>query len=93
MDTSYTCCNKESSRSITARCRRARGVFELRSEDERAWYRVVYLSRIHDGIYVLHCFEKKSREIPTNDFDVAQTRLKAVQMRIRQEKKHAKRSH
>ena len=33
------------------------GVFELRDQDERAWYRVVYLSRIRDVIYVLHCFE------------------------------------
>jgi phage-related protein len=36
------------------------GVFELRDQDERAWYRLVYLSRIEDVIYVLHCFEKKS---------------------------------
>jgi phage-related protein len=30
-----------------------RGVFELRDQDERTWYRVVYLSRIEDVIYVL----------------------------------------
>lgn len=35
------------------------GVFELRDQDERTWYRVIYLSRISDVIYVLHCFEKK----------------------------------
>jgi len=40
------------------------GVFELRDQDERAWYRVIYLSRIRDVVHVLHCFQKKSRETP-----------------------------
>jgi phage-related protein len=67
------------------------GVFELRDQDERAWYRVVYLSRIHDVIYVLHCFEKKSREMPRKDFEKARQRLKAVRARIAEERKHEKR--
>ena len=66
------------------------GVFELRDEDERAWYRVVYLSRINDVLYVLHCFEKKSREMPRRDFETAKRRLKAVRARLAQEKKHEK---
>lgn len=32
------------------------GVYELKSSDEKAWYRVIYLSRIEDAIYVLHSF-------------------------------------
>ena len=67
------------------------GVFELRDQDERAWYRVVYLSRINDVIYVLHCFEKKSREMPRRDFETAKRRLKAVKARLTEEKKHEKR--
>jgi phage-related protein len=63
------------------------GVFELRDRDERAWYRVVYLSRIDDVIYVLHCFEKKSREMPRKDFEKAKQRLKAVRSRLAAEKK------
>ena len=66
------------------------GVFELRGQDERAWYRVIYLSRINDVIYVLHCFEKKSREMPRRDFDTARRRLKAVKARLAEEKKHEK---
>jgi phage-related protein len=58
------------------------GVFELRDQDERAWYRVVYLSRINDVIYVLHCFEKKSREMPKKDFEKARQRLKTVRARL-----------
>lgn len=67
------------------------GVFELREQDERAWYRVIYLSRINDVIYVLHCFEKKSREMPRKDFEKARQRLKAVKARLAKEK-HEKHS-
>jgi phage-related protein len=67
------------------------GVFELRDQDERAWYRVVYLSRIRDVIYVLHCFEKKSREMPRRDFEKAKQRLKAVRARLAEGEKREKR--
>ena len=66
------------------------GVFELRDQDERAWYRVVYLSRIDDVIYVLHCFEKKGREMPRRDFETAKRRYKAVKIRLAGERKHEK---
>jgi len=66
------------------------GVFELRDQDERAWYRVIYLSRVRDVIHILHCFEKKSREIPRKDVQLAQQRLKAVRARIEEQRKHAK---
>jgi phage-related protein len=68
------------------------GVFELRDQDERAWYRVIYLSRVHDVIHVLHCFEKKSRETPLKEIDVARRRLKAVRAKMTQEKRHGKRA-
>jgi phage-related protein len=67
------------------------GVFELRDQDERTWYRVVYLSRIEDVIYVLHCFEKKSREMPKKDFQKARQRFKAVKSRLAEEKNREKR--
>ena len=65
-------------------------VYELRDQDERAWYRVVYISRINDVIYVLHCFEKKSREMPRKDFGKAKQRLKAVKARLVGDKRHEK---
>src|SRR2546425_2225593 len=64
------------------------GVFELRDQDERAWYRVIYLSRVRDVIHVLHCFEKRSRETPRKEINTARQRLKAVRERMIQEKKH-----
>jgi phage-related protein len=63
------------------------GVFELRDQDARGWYRVIYLSRIKSTIYILHCFEKKSREIPRRDLEKAKQRLKAVKARLAEEKK------
>lgn len=67
------------------------GVFELRDEDERSWYRVIYLSRINNVIHVLHCFEKKSREMPKRDVEVARKRLAVVRLRLILERKYAKR--
>ena len=67
------------------------GVFELRDQDERGWYRVVYLSRIDDVIHVLHCFEKKSREMPRREFETAKRRLKLVKARLAEEKRREKR--
>lgn len=66
------------------------GVFELRDQDERAWYRVIYLSRVRDVIHVLHCFEKRSRQTPKKEINVARQRLKLVRARIIEEKKHGR---
>jgi phage-related protein len=66
------------------------GVFELRDEDERSWYRVIYLSRINNVIHVLHCFEKKGRETPKNELKTARQRLAAVKQRLIAERRHAK---
>jgi phage-related protein len=66
------------------------GVYELRDQDPRAWYRVVYLSRTNNVIYVLHCFEKKSREMPRKDFEKAKQRFKAVKARLAGDKRHEK---
>ena len=66
------------------------GVFELRDQDERAWYRVIYLSRIRDVVHVLHCFEKRSRETPSKEINTARQRLKSVRARMTLEKKLGK---
>jgi phage-related protein len=60
------------------------GVFELRDQDER-------VSRIEHVIYVLHCFEKKSREMSKKDFEKAKQRFEALKSRLAEEKKREKR--
>jgi phage-related protein len=68
------------------------GVFELRDQDERAWYRVIYLSRIRNVIHVLHCFEKRSRETPLKEIHTARQRLKEVRARMIQIRKYGERT-
>ena len=62
------------------------GVYELRDQDERGWYRIFYLKKIEDVIYVLHCFEKKTAQTEQKDIDVAKQRLK----RLREEQSRKK---
>lgn len=67
-----------------------RGVYELRQTDDRGWYRVIYLQRVGDRIFVLHSLIKKSAKTPANDLKIANNRLKEVRRRLEQEKKDGK---
>jgi phage-related protein len=67
------------------------GVFELKAADDAAWYRIIYLARIEDTIYVLDSFIKKSRKTEKNDLNRARTRLSQVRRRIQEERSDAKR--
>jgi phage-related protein len=66
------------------------GVWELKTADERTWYRVIYLARIGDALYVLHAFEKSSRKTDRRDLEIAKSRLKLVfqQMKKAKEENH-----
>ncbi len=61
-------------------------VWELKESDERAWYRVIYMTKIGGVIHVLHCFEKESRKTDRRDVATARARLKQVLERIQEEK-------
>src|SRR5580698_6359182 len=67
------------------------GVFELKAADEAAWYRVIYLARIEDTIYVLDSFTKKTRKTEKNDLNRARARLAKVRRRLQKGKIDAKR--
>jgi len=60
-----------------------KGVWELKTADERTWYRVIYLTRIGDVVYVLHAFEKSSRKTDRRDLAIAKSRLKSVLAQLR----------
>jgi len=62
----------------------------LKAEDESKWYRVIYLSRIEDKMYVLDCFTKKTRKTERNDLNRARARLSSVRLRLQKEKIDAK---
>lgn len=62
-------------------------VYEIKEQDERAWYRVVYMAKVKNRLYVLHCFEKESAKTGRNDLAVAKARLKRVTARLLEEDK------
>lgn len=63
------------------------GVYELRDQDERAWYRVFYLKKIAGVVYVLHCFEKRTAQTERKDIEVAKERLKRLREQQRAKEK------
>jgi phage-related protein len=64
------------------------GVYELRDADEAGWYRVIYLKKIKQTVYILHCFSKKARKTPRNEIKAAQSRLKALNQELIKEHGH-----
>jgi phage-related protein len=52
------------------------GVKEIRIWDEAGTFRVVYLAKLPDAVYVLHCFHKKTEEMSQQDIRLAQRRYK-----------------
>ena len=56
-----------------------RGVYELKERHEGNAYRAVYIAKLKDKIYVLHCFQEKSMSgiaTPQHDRDLIEKRVK-----------------
>jgi phage-related protein len=51
-----------------------KGVEELRVWDDTGTYRVIYLARLKDAVYVLHAFQKKTRTTSRQDIEIAKAR-------------------
>ncbi len=54
------------------------GVREIRLRDEHGIYRVIYVAKLADRVYVLHCFQKKTQATSKADLDLATRRLTAL---------------
>jgi len=54
------------------------GVKEIRIRDESGAFRVVYLAKLADAVYVLHCFQKKTQQTSENDVKLARKRFKEL---------------
>ena len=63
------------------------GVREIRLRDESGAYRILYLTRIEDAVYVIHCFQKKTQKTPAGDIDLARLRYKKLMDRVRRSRK------
>lgn len=52
------------------------GVVELRIWDEAGTFRVMYVARLADAVYLLHCFQKKTQQTAKRDVELTCKRLK-----------------
>jgi phage-related protein len=53
------------------------GVNEIRVR-EGAAFRVIYVAKFPEAVYVLHAFQKKARKTPKAEIDVARDRYRAM---------------
>ena len=54
------------------------GVQEIRIRDAAGAFRVVYVAKFTDAIYVLHCFQKKTMKTSKTDLDFAESRYREL---------------
>lgn len=54
------------------------GVAEIRARTDDGIFRVMYVAKFSEGIYVLHAFQKKSQKTAPFDLDLARSRYAAV---------------
>jgi phage-related protein len=57
------------------------GVREIRIRESSGAFRCIYLATRPDGIYVLHCFQKKTRKTSQQDLNLAERRFKAIRVK------------
>jgi phage-related protein len=55
------------------------GVREIRIREERGAFRVMYVAKFGETVYVLHCFQKKTQKTSLADLEIATRRYKKIQ--------------
>jgi len=55
-----------------------KGVEEIRVWAESGTYRVIYIARLAEAVYVLHAFQKKTQQTNQRDLALARTRLEQL---------------
>ena len=59
------------------------GVSEIRVSDTQGAFRVLYVAKFEQAIYVLHCFRKKTEKTSARDIELARTRYKALMKELK----------
>ena len=54
------------------------GVNEIRIRDESGIFRVMYVAKFADAVYVLHCFQKKTQQTSKGDLEITAQRYKMI---------------
>ena len=52
------------------------GVKEIRLRDVSGAFRIIYVAKLVDAVYVLHCFQKKTEKTSKADIDLAAKRYR-----------------
>ena len=52
------------------------GVKEIRIRDAAGAFRIMYVAKFADAVYVLHCFQKKTEKTSKTDLDLAAKRYR-----------------
>ena len=55
-----------------------KGVEEIRIRVESGTYRVVYIARFAEAVYVIHAFQKKTRSTAQRDIEIARERFRQL---------------
>lgn len=61
------------------------GVREVRIRDPNGIFRVMYVAKFEEAVYVLHCFQKKVQSTSKQDKEIAAIRYRAI-LRERKER-------
>ena len=54
------------------------GAYEIRIRDAAGAFRVIYVAKFEDAVYVLHAFQKKSRQTSGVDLNLARERYRTA---------------
>jgi phage-related protein len=54
------------------------GTREIRIKDTNGVYRVMYVTKFVEALYVLHCFQKKTQTIGRQDKTIVEMRYRAI---------------
>jgi len=60
------------------------GVNEIRLRDDGDQYRVIYIAKLAEAVFVLHAFQKKTRKTAKHDLDLAKRRLRELLQELEQ---------
>lgn len=60
------------------------GVKEIRIRDASGAFRVIYIAKFANAVYVLHCFQKKSEKTSKADLNLASQRFRDLMKELDQ---------
>ena len=60
------------------------GVKEIRIRDAAGAFRIIYIAKFADAVYVLHCFQKKTAKTSKTDLDLAAKRYRDLLKELNQ---------